>query len=119
MRRIALLFQAEGVIHVVTARNDRAKETKMNLTIETETAKAPETFAADKPRASKKAKRARHSTPVAPKKAHAGKKAKASKKAPKSAKTAKPAKPSGSRDGSKAATILELLKRPGGRRRRN
>jgi hypothetical protein len=51
---------------------------------------------------------------VAPKKAQVGKKAKASKKAPKGAKKAKAAKPSGSRDGSKAATILELLKRPGG-----
>jgi len=46
---------------------------------------------------------------VAPKKAKSGKKATPDKKAPKGAKKAK-----GARDGSKAAKILDLLKRPGG-----
>ena len=51
-------------------------------------------------------KRARN---VAPKKAKSGKKATPAKKAPKGAKKA-----TGARDGSKTATILEMLKRPGG-----
>src|ERR1019366_1493860 len=51
-------------------------------------------------------KRARN---VAPKKAKAAKKATPAKKAPKSAKKA-----NGTREGSKTATILEMLKRPEG-----
>ena len=51
-------------------------------------------------------KRARN---VAPKKAKSGKKATPAKKAPQGAKKA-----TGARDGSKTATILEMLKRPGG-----
>ena len=46
---------------------------------------------------------------VAPKKAKAGKKAAPAKKAPKSAKKA-----TGARDGTKTATILEMLKQLGG-----
>ena len=52
------------------------------------------------------AKRARN---VAPKKAKTGKKTAPAKKAPKGAKKA-----TGARHGSKAAKILDLLKRPGG-----
>jgi hypothetical protein len=74
----------------------------MTSTIE-QTETVPETKAAKKAHAG--ARRAK----VAPAKAKAGKKATPAKKAPKSAKKA-----AGARDGSKTATILELLKRPGG-----
>jgi len=58
------------------------------------------------------AKPARH---VAPAKAKSAKKASPAKKAPKRATKAKgPKKPGSARDGSKTATVLELLKRPGG-----
>ena len=65
------------------------------------TAEAPKTT----PRATS-AKRARN---VAPKKGKSGKKAKPAKKATKGATKAK-----GARDGSKAAKVLDLLKRPDG-----
>jgi hypothetical protein len=71
----------------------------------TETTPAP----AGEPKATKKARAGARRAPVAPKKGKAGKKATSSKIAPKRAR-----KGGGARDGSKAATILELLKRPGG-----
>ena len=61
------------------------------------------------PKATKKASSRARRAKVAPAKAKAGKKAAPAKKAPKSAKNAPSA-----RGGSKTATILELLKRPGG-----
>ena len=62
-----------------------------------------------------KAARAPRGAHVAPAKGKAGKKATPAKGTPKSAKRAKAAKAgTGSRGGSKSATILELLKRPGG-----
>ena len=61
------------------------------------------------PRAAKKANTAKRARNVAPKKGRAGKKAAPAKKAPKSTKKA-----TGARDGSKTATILEMLKQPGG-----
>jgi len=70
-----------------------------------ETALAP---AAEAPKATEKASVAKRARNVAPKKAKSGKKASSAKKTPKSAKTA------GARDGSKAAKVLDLLKRPGG-----
>jgi hypothetical protein len=76
-------------------------------TEETGTPEAKATGA--KSKASKKAPAAPRRAPVAPKKAKAGKKATAAKKAPKAATKAK-----GSRQGSKTAQILDLLKRPGG-----
>jgi hypothetical protein len=78
-------------------------------TITTEETGAATATAAAHPKASKKARIAARSAHVAPKKSKPGKKAKAAKKAPKAAKKA-----SGARDGSKAAKILELLKRPDG-----
>ena len=60
------------------------------------------------PKATKKASAAKPARTGAPKKGKPGKKASSAKKAPKSVKTA------GSRDGSKAAKVLDLLKRPGG-----
>jgi hypothetical protein len=76
------------------------------------TAEAPETALApvtDEPKASQKASSAKRARNAAPKKAKSGKKASPAKKAPKSAKKA-----TGARDGSKAAKVLDLLKRPGG-----
>ena len=61
------------------------------------------------PKAGKKANTAKRARNVAPKKGRAGKKAAPAKKAPKSTKKA-----TGARDGSKTATILEMLKQPGG-----
>jgi hypothetical protein len=71
-----------------------------------ETALAPATEA---PKATPKASRAKPARNVAPKQGKSGKKASPAKKAPKSANKA-----SGTRDGSKAAKVLDLLKRPGG-----
>ena len=77
----------------------------MNTAVEeTGTAQA----AAGKPKAKKKAGVGAHGAPVAPKKGKATKKASPSKKAPKAAKE------KGTRDGSKAANVLDLLKRPDG-----
>ena len=65
--------------------------------------------AAVQPKATKKARVAPRRAHVAPKKAKATKKASPSKKAPKGGKKA-----GGARDGSKAAKILDLLKRADG-----
>ena len=75
-------------------------------TEQTETASAS---VAAEPKANKTAGVAKRGAHVAPKKGKAGKKATAAKKAPKGEK-----KGGAARDGSKAAKILELLKRPGG-----
>ena len=64
---------------------------------------------AEKPKASKKARVGAQRAHVAPKKGKPEPKAKTTKKAPKAAKNA-----AGRRDGSKAAQVLELLKRPEG-----
>ena len=77
-----------------------------SITEDTETAQPAENAAA-KP--TKKANVGARRANVAPAKPKSGKKAAPAKKAPKSAKKAKVA-----RDGSKAAKILDLLKRPGG-----
>src|SRR5579859_83111 len=61
------------------------------------------------PKATQKASAGARRAHVAPKKAKAGKKASPAKKAAKGAKKA-----AGARDGSKAAKVLDLLKRPGG-----
>jgi len=71
-----------------------------------ETALAP---AAEAPKATAKASGAKRARNVAPKKAGSGKKPIPAKKAPKGAKKA-----TGARDGSKAAKVLDLLKRTGG-----
>ena len=65
-----------------------------------------DTATAEKPKATKKARVGAH---VTPKKGKAAKKSSPAKKAPKGAKKAGAA-----RDGSKAASILDLLKRPDG-----
>ena len=74
------------------------------------TVEAPDTatLAIDEPKATPKASVGKRARTVAPKKAQAGTKAKSPKKASKSPKPAK--KAAGARDGSKTATILDLLK---------
>ena len=64
---------------------------------------------AEAPKATPKASGAKPARTVAPKKAKSGKKASPAKKAPKGAKKA-----NGARDGSKTATILDMLKRKNG-----
>ena len=64
--------------------------------------------AAEKPKATKKARVGAQGAHVAPKKGKAARKASPAKKAPKAAKEA------GARDGSKAAKVLDLLNRPDG-----
>jgi len=92
-------------IHVVTAAIT-AKGDHMNTAIEeTGTAQA----ATEKPKAGKKASAGQKRAHVGPAKGKAAKKAKATKKAPKAAKKAGEA-----REGSKAATVLDLLTRPDG-----
>ena len=81
----------------------------MTSMIAEDTSTPEATVTAAKPKGKKKAPAAPRRAPVAPKKAKAGKKATPGKKAPKGATKAK-----GSREGSKTAQILELLKRPGG-----
>jgi hypothetical protein len=83
----------------------------MNTPIAEETA-APQP--ASQPKGTTKAKRAPRRAPVAPKKGKATKKATPAKKAPKARTKAKGADAKGAREGSKAAKILDLLKRPGG-----
>ena len=69
---------------------------------------AIEETANEKPKANKKARVGAQGAHVAPKKGKAAKKASPAKKAPKAAKE------KGTRDGSKAAQVLDLLKRPDG-----
>ena len=76
-------------------------------TPEAETAAVAAT--SEQPKGAKKARVRAQRAHVAPKKARSGKKAATAKKAPKGAKKAGAA-----REGSKTATILEMLKRPGG-----
>ena len=68
-----------------------------------------ETGTTEKPKATKKARAGAKGAHVAPKKEKSAKKASPAKKAPKAAKKAGAA-----RDGSKAAAVLDLLKRPDG-----
>jgi hypothetical protein len=85
------------VIAVITAKGDH-----MNTATEETSTQA----AAEKPKPGKKARVARQGAHVAPKKGKTAKKPSPAKKAPKEAGVA--------RGGSKAANILELLKRPEG-----
>ena len=92
------------VVTVITAKG----EIKMTELI-AETAVAPKAASIEKAKATKRARVAPNGAHVAPKKGKSAKKASPSKKTPKGAKKAKSA-----RDGSKTATVLELLKRAGG-----
>jgi hypothetical protein len=96
---------------VITA--EGANEMNTTITEENETAQAG--TPTDQPKATKKARVAQHRAHVAPSKAKAAKKASPAKKGTKAAKGAKAGnKATGTREGSKTAKILDLLKRPGG-----
>jgi hypothetical protein len=103
------------VIHVLTAVITAKGAFTMNTpNIETD-ATAQAVAPAEEPRASKRGAAAPRKPRVAASKPKSGKKTTSAKKAPKGAKAAKPAKKeAGPREGSKAAKVLELLKRPDG-----
>jgi Protein of unknown function (DUF3489) len=94
------------VIDVVTAVITAKGESIMTSTPETGTSPAA---TAGEPKATRKGHAGARRAHVAPAKAKSAKKAKATKKAPKAAK-----KEGAARDGSKAAKIIDLLKRPDG-----
>jgi hypothetical protein len=80
-----------------------------------EQADTPAAAPVQPPKATKRAHVARHSRRVAPGKPKSGRKANSAERRPKSQKAAKPAKPAaGAREGSKAAKVLSLLRRPDG-----
>ena len=89
---------------VITAEKDKNMTTSIQ-----ETENATGQAAVEQPKATKKARAGARVAPVGARKGKPGKKATTAKRAPKSAKKA-----AGARDGSKAAKILDLLKRPGG-----
>jgi hypothetical protein len=101
-----LLYPATRVIHVIA--ETPPKEITMT-TLTTEETAAAQATATAQPKATKKTRVGARSAHVAPKKSKPGKKASPAKKAPKGHKKAGAA-----RDGSKAAKILDLLKRPKG-----
>jgi hypothetical protein len=105
--RIGLLPGLTGVIHVVTAVLT-AKGENMIAEIETGEAKGP----AEAQKAAKKARSGAQRAHVAPDKGKQGKKASPDKKAPKARQ--RPERATTTRGGSKAAKVLDLLKRPGG-----
>jgi hypothetical protein len=78
-------------------------------TLTTEETGTAQATAAEKPKSGQKARVAPKRAHVAAKKAKAARKAKPSKKGPKG-----PKKAGAARDGSKAAKIIDLLKRPNG-----
>jgi hypothetical protein len=92
------------VVTVITAKGE-IKMTELTV----ETAATPKAASSEQPNANQKARVAPRSAHVAPKKGKSAKKASPAKKAHKAAKKA-----AGARDGSKTATVLELLKRAGG-----
>jgi hypothetical protein len=96
------------VIHVIAAITAKRRIYQMTTLI-TEEGGTAATAAGESPKPTKKARVAARRAHVAPKKGKSGKKAKVAKKAPKAAKKA-----SAARDGSKAAKVLDLLKRPEG-----
>jgi Protein of unknown function (DUF3489) len=95
-----LHLRRSQVIHVIAGIT--AKGDYMNTATE-------ETVTSEKPKATEKARTGGQGAHVAPKKGKAAKKASTPKKAPKAQKEAGVA-----RDGSKAAKVLDLLKRPEG-----
>jgi hypothetical protein len=106
-QRILLAFSADQSDSCERGKTANKGENAMISTAEAlETALAS---AADAPKAAQKASGAKRARTGAPKKGKAGKKASPAKKAPKGAKKA-----AGARDGSKAATILDMLKRKDG-----
>jgi len=108
MCRITLLYPQTRAIHVTTAVITAKGENMIAVAEQTETTP----IAGAETKATKTARAGKRGANVAPKKGKSGKKATPAKKAPKATKREKQG--DSARDGSKAATILELLKRPGG-----
>jgi hypothetical protein len=104
--RFGLPFLPTRVIHVIAETPPKEKNIMISLAEAPETATA---LAVEEPKATPKASAAKRARTVAPKKGKSGKQATPAKKAPKSANKA-----AGARDGSKTATILDLLKRKDG-----
>jgi hypothetical protein len=100
-----LSFQTRA-IDVIAETPPKEKNTMISIAEATENATVP---AAEAPKATKKANAGARRAHVPPKKSKSGNKASPAKKAPKSAKAA-----TATRDGSKAAKILDLLKRAEG-----
>jgi hypothetical protein len=100
-----LQFRRIGVIDVLTAVITAKGESIMTSTTEAGASPAM----TEERKATKKAKAGARGAHVAPAKSKSAKKAKDTKKTPKAAKAAGVA-----RDGSKAAKIIDLLKRPNG-----
>jgi len=96
------------VIHVIAELTAKEKQ-EMTTLITEENGTARARSGAERPKADKKVRVAAKRAHVAPNKAKLAPKAKAAKKAPKAAKEA-----GSTRDGSKAAKVLDLLKRTGG-----
>ena len=83
--------------------------------IPAETANTEAAATAEEPKPAKKPRAAAHRAHVAPSKAKSGKKASPAKKATKGRKSARSLKnASGSRQGSKTAKVLDMVKRSGG-----
>jgi hypothetical protein len=103
------------VIHVLTAEITAKGAFTMNTpNIETE-ATGQAVTPAEEPKASKKANASARKPCVVASKGKSGKKASKAEKGAKKPKAAKPAKGAdGAREGSKAAKVLDLLKRPNG-----
>ena len=104
-----MLLPPTGVIHVVTA-VITAYGAYMTTTEENGTTQA--TASDEKPKATRKARVGARRAHVAPSKGKSRNKATPPKKAPKGRQKAE--KPAASREGSKTAKVLELLKRPHG-----
>jgi hypothetical protein len=104
--RICLLSLRARVIHVVTAVVTAQGELNMTTSTSEETGASQATAS---PKPAKKARSGARRAHVAPGKGKSARKASTRKKTPKARKSAEVA-----RDGSKAARILDLLKRPGG-----
>jgi uncharacterized protein DUF3489 len=101
-----LLSPTRGIHVIAETPPTKGENTMISAAEATETALA---LAAEAPKATQKASVAKRARTVAPKKGKSGKKATPAKRAPKDAKKA-----TGARDGSKTATILDLLKRKDG-----
>jgi hypothetical protein len=101
------------VIHVIAAITAKGERNMNGIPAETTTSE--QTAPAEEPKAAKKPRAAAHRAHVAPSKAKSGKKASPAKKDAKGRKSARsPKKATGSRQGSKTAKVLDLVKRSGG-----
>jgi uncharacterized protein DUF3489 len=99
------------VTAVITAKGERKP---MTTTAENQDTAQATAMATEKPEATKKPNTRAQKPHATPSKRRSGKKTTPANKAAKAPKKAKSAKAAGSREGSKTAKVLDLLKRPGG-----